>query len=88
MPERFPNFLAYRNVTVDDVNNYPLKFEQPADLQKFELYFSDSAIVADPEVDQSVVDYAKTLNIPMAVYEKDSDIKDKAAQINELIEQL
>ena len=88
MPERFPYFLAYRNVTAEEVKEYPLTYEKPTDLQKLALYFSDGAVVADPETDATVVDYAKELNIPLAYYDKEASDKDNAMQLNSIIQQL
>ncbi len=88
MPERFPNYVAYRNVTAEDVNNYPLEYKVPTDLQKFALHFSDGVVVADPKVDAVVVDYAKELNLPIAYYDEQADNKENAIQLNNIIQQL
>jgi starch synthase len=88
MPERFPNFAAYRNVTAEEVSSYPLTYKVPTDLQKFALYFSDGVVVADPEVDSVVTDYAKELNLPMAQYDDKASDKENALQLNSIIQQL
>mgnify|MGYP002673265295 FL=1 len=88
MPERFPNFLAFRNVSVDDANSYPLQYKKPTDLQKFALYFSDGAVVADSDVDTEVVDYATERQMPVVHYDKQASDKDNAMQLNSIILQL
>lgn len=88
MPERFPNFLAFRNVSVDDANSYPLQYKKPTDLQKFALYFSDGAVVADSDVDTEVVDYATERQMPFVHYDKQASDKDNAMQLNSIILQL
>lgn len=85
MPERFPNFLAFRNVSVDDANSYPLQYQKPTDLQKFALYFSDGAVVADSDVDTEVVDYATERQMPVVHYDKQASDKDNAMQLNSII---
>jgi len=88
MPERFPNFLAFRNVSVDDANSYPLQYKKPTDLQKFALCFSDGAVVADSDVDTEVVDYATERQMPVVHYDKQASDKDNAMQLNSIILQL
>lgn len=88
MPERFPNLVAFRNVTAGDIVKYPLAYSMPTDLQKFALYFSDGVAVADPEVDSVVTDYAKELNLPTAHYDRQAGDKENAMQLNSIIQQL
>lgn len=88
MPERFPHFLAFRNVDVDTVNAYPLQYKQPVDVLKLALYFSDAAIVADSETDPEAIEFAKQQNYPIAYYTADGNLKEDAAQTESIIQQL
>lgn len=88
MPERFPYFLAFRNVDIDEVNGYQMEFKQPTDIMKLALKFSDAAIKAAPEVDEQLVSYAQELNLPLAEYNPEADAKTNAQQLVEIIEQL
>lgn len=88
IPERFPHCLAFRNVSVDDVNGYGLEYKQPADILKLAVHFSDGILVADPDVDPSVVEYAQKLNLPLDYCKEGNTNQENAAIINNLIEQV
>lgn len=88
MPDKFPAFLAFRNVDIEEINSYPLQYKQPTDIQKLSLYFSDAAIIASNEVDPSVVDFAKKQNLPLITYNESDDYATNAAKLDQLIQQL
>lgn len=88
MPERFPYFLAFRNVDIDEVLSYKLEYKQPADIMKLALRFSDAAIQAAPDVDPELISYAQSLDIPVAAYVADAEPKENSEVLNKLIEQL
>lgn len=88
MPERFPLFLAFRSVGIDEINSYKLEYNQPADIMKLAIKFSDAVMTADDEVDTSLVEYAKELNLPMGTYSNEAEKADNEAQISSIIDQL
>lgn len=88
MPERFPHFLAFRNVTADDALTYGLEYKQPCDILKLALKFSDGAIQGGADVDPSVLDYAKELGIPFAAYTIGASRAENAAVLKSVIDQL
>lgn len=88
IPKRFPNMLAFRNVSAKDVMGYGLEYKVPTDLQKLALRFSDAAVVADKDVDAGVVDYAHSLGIPVVQYSQDEQDKSNAKVLEDIFNQL
>lgn len=87
MPERFPHFLTFRNVDINEVNGYGMTFSEPLDMMRLALRFSDAAVTTN-DADQSVIDYAQQLNLPTGTYNCEADKEENATQLNNLVEQL
>ena len=85
MPERFPYFLAFRNVDVEQVNALKMEFKRPVDLMKLALRFSDGAVVTEEGVDPELLDYAKTIGIPTVTYVPGSTRQAKTTLLNKLL---
>ena len=88
IPERFPHYLAFRNVDVKAVNSYKMEFKQPVDIMKLALRFSDAAVVTERGVDSELLDYAKSLDLPTIHYSEDTTRQEKTDQLNQLLESL
>jgi hypothetical protein len=88
MPERFPYFLAFRNVDIKEVNRYKMEFKQPRDLMKLALKFSDAAVVTEEGTDPELLKYAKSIGLPIISYEPGSTRQEKTAKLNALLETL
>ena len=88
MPEKFPNFLLFRSVDMDEINSYGMEFKRPVDLMKLALRFSDAAIIADNEVDPELLDYIKQNQIPSVKFEEGSTRQENTDKLNQMLEDL
>ena len=88
MPERFPYFLAFRNIGVKEVAALKMEFRRPTDIMKLALRFSDATVVTDDEVDPVLLDYAKGLGIPTIKFEADSSRQNKTDLLNTMLQGL
>ena len=88
MPERFPYFLAFRNVGIKEVGALKMDFKQPADIMRLALRFSDATVIADNEVDPDLLDYAKKIGVPVARFEEGSNRQDKMKILTDTMEKL
>ena len=88
MPERFPYFLAFRNIGIKEVAALKMEFRQPTDIMKLALRFSDAAVITDEEVDPVLLHYAKEIGIPTIKFEQGSDRKDKTNLLNNMLQKI
>ena len=88
MPERFPYFLAFRNIGIKDVAALKMEFRQPTDIMKLALRFSDATVITDDEVDPVLLDYAKEIGIPTIKFESNSSRQDKTNLLNTMLQDL
>lgn len=88
IPERFPYFLAFRNVDVKEINRLKMEFKQPSDIMKLALRFSDAAVITEESVDPELIKYAESINLPMIKYEPGNTRQEKTAMLNTMLESL
>ncbi|MCH5179279.1 MAG: glycogen/starch synthase [Prevotellaceae bacterium] len=88
IPERFPHFLAFRNVDVDEIESYKMEFKNPRDIMKLALRFSDAAAIIEEDVDLELVSYAKQLGLPIIKIEPGNGRKEQTVKLTQLLESL
>lgn len=88
MPERFPHFLAFRNIDVKEIESYKMEFKQPRDIIKLALRFSDAAAIVEEDVDPELLKYVEELGLPVIKFENGTERKEHTAKLTELLESL
>jgi hypothetical protein len=58
-------FVEYKNAHYDDIKDICSKAYRHTELEKIGIKFSDGVIVESPDVDPSIIEYAKSLKRPI-----------------------
>lgn len=88
IPERFPHFLAFRNVGIEDIESYKMEFKHPRDIMKLALRFSDAVAIIEEGVDHELISYAEQIGLPIIKFEHSSERKENTAKLTEMLESL
>ncbi|MCH5174900.1 MAG: glycogen/starch synthase [Prevotellaceae bacterium] len=67
--------VEYKGVKYDDIKDICATSYGHTELEKIGVKFSDGVIIEKPEVDASIVDYAKTLGLPVLAPVEGGDFK-------------
>ncbi len=83
--KNFMKSIVYKDITaqeIADISTQDVSFDQ---LQMIALKYSDGLILEDEEVSQSVIDYAKSLGLPILPYQKSDDCRQAYEDFYEMI---
>lgn len=71
--KNFIKSLPFRDVTPNDIADIATRDVTFDQLQMIAVKYSDGLILEDENVSQSVIDYAKSLGLPILTYQSDGD---------------
>lgn len=77
LPEDMLDILALRDFTADKVAEYGLPLKTNEDLLKFCMTFCDGVVCSVPNVNPTLVEFAKSRNLPLLEYSEDDFVAKK-----------
>ncbi len=78
-------FVEYKDVRYDDIKDICTKTYGHTELEKIGVKFSDGVIIENKDVDPSIVEYAKSLGLPVLDPVEGDDFKDAFSNFYETL---